>query len=104
VLGVEPIGIHDAFLDLGGDSLLASHLMTRVMGKFHLDIPFANARLAYALQLGAARIWLNTIERQAWPSTVRNFYADRDFRTVGRMSIKGSKRVFMVRSVTTRQK
>jgi acyl carrier protein len=40
VLGVEPIGIHDAFLDLGGDSLLASRLMTRVMDKFHLDMPF----------------------------------------------------------------
>ena len=40
VLGVEPVGIHDAFLDLGGDSLLASHLMIRVMSKFHLDIPF----------------------------------------------------------------
>jgi acyl carrier protein len=39
VLGVEPVGIHDAFLDLGGDSLLASRLMTRVMDKFHLDIP-----------------------------------------------------------------
>ena len=40
VLGVEPVGIHDAFLDLGGDSLLASRLMSRVMSKFHLDIPF----------------------------------------------------------------
>jgi GNAT superfamily N-acetyltransferase len=64
----------------------------------------ANVRLAHALRSGAPRIWLNTIERPTWPPTVRNFYADRDFRIVGSMSIKGSKRLFMVRSVTPRQK
>ena len=64
----------------------------------------ANIRLAYALQSGAPRIWLNTIERPAWPPTVRHFYESRDFRIVGSMSIKGSQRVFMVRSATARKK
>ena len=63
----------------------------------------ANVRLTYALQSGAPRIWLNTIERPAWPPTVQNFYTGHDFRIAGRMSIKGSKRVFMVRSVTPRK-
>jgi hypothetical protein len=63
----------------------------------------ANVRLAHALQSGAPRIWLNTIEGSAWPPTVRNFYASHDFRIVGRMSIKSSKRVFMVRTATPRQ-
>ncbi len=30
LLGIDEIGIHDSFLDLGGDSLLATQLITRV--------------------------------------------------------------------------
>jgi acyl carrier protein len=30
VLGVEPVGIHDPFLELGGDSLMATRLLSRV--------------------------------------------------------------------------
>ena len=41
VLELEAIGIHDAFLDLGGDSLAATQVVTRVRDRFGLDISIA---------------------------------------------------------------
>ena len=38
VLGLEHIGIHDPFLELGGDSLLAARVMTRVLDTFHVEL------------------------------------------------------------------
>ncbi len=39
VLGVEGIGVHDRFADLGGDSLLASQVINRVHRAFQVPIP-----------------------------------------------------------------
>lgn len=39
VLGVRPIGIHDNFFDLGGHSLAATRVVTRVLKKFQSDLP-----------------------------------------------------------------
>lgn len=39
VLALDCIGIYDSFLELGGDSLLASQLISRVTKSFHLDLP-----------------------------------------------------------------
>jgi len=39
LLGVAQIGIHDNFLDLGGDSLLATRLVARMRDALHLDLP-----------------------------------------------------------------
>jgi acyl carrier protein len=38
VLGLEHIGIHDPFLELGGNSLLAARVMTRVLDTFHVEL------------------------------------------------------------------
>ena len=38
VLGVTPIGIHDGFLDLGGDSLRFTQTLARIIGKFGVDL------------------------------------------------------------------
>ena len=38
VLAVHPIGIHDDFFDLGGHSLAASQVVSRVIGEFQLEI------------------------------------------------------------------
>jgi acyl transferase domain-containing protein/acyl carrier protein len=39
LLGVAQVGIYDNFLDLGGDSLLATRLVSRMRDVFHLDLP-----------------------------------------------------------------
>jgi acyl carrier protein len=39
LLGVARVGIHDSFLDLGGDSLLATRLVARLRDALHLDLP-----------------------------------------------------------------
>jgi FkbH-like protein len=39
VLGIEPIGIHDDFFQLGGDSLLATQVVSRVRRRFHVQLP-----------------------------------------------------------------
>ncbi|MDY7095234.1 MAG: SDR family NAD(P)-dependent oxidoreductase [Acidobacteriota bacterium] len=39
LLGVERIGVHDHFLELGGDSLLASRLVTRLRELLELELP-----------------------------------------------------------------
>jgi acyl carrier protein len=37
-LGIEKIGIHDNFIDLGGNSLLATQLITRLRDTFQVDL------------------------------------------------------------------
>jgi acyl transferase domain-containing protein/acyl carrier protein len=39
LLGVAQVGVHDNFLDLGGDSLLATRLVARMRDAFQLDLP-----------------------------------------------------------------
>jgi len=39
VLDVDQVGIHDRFLDLGGDSLLAGRLICQVRDVFHIEVP-----------------------------------------------------------------
>ena len=39
VLGVDQVGVHDHFLELGGDSLLATQVIARVMTQFCVHLP-----------------------------------------------------------------
>jgi len=41
VLGLDEIGTHDPFLDLGGDSLKAMRIATRIQEEFGVEIPLA---------------------------------------------------------------
>lgn len=41
VLGVERIGAHDDFFDLGGQSILATRLVARLRGELGVDVPVA---------------------------------------------------------------
>ena len=38
VLGIRPIDADDHFLDIGGDSLLASAIATRIQSRFQIDV------------------------------------------------------------------
>ena len=39
VLRIDPIGVNDNFLDIGGDSILATRLISRIRDDFGMDIP-----------------------------------------------------------------
>jgi amino acid adenylation domain-containing protein len=39
VLGLTAVGIHDPFLELGGDSLMAMQIVSRVRDTFHVEMP-----------------------------------------------------------------
>ncbi|MEM9385013.1 MAG: SDR family NAD(P)-dependent oxidoreductase [Pseudomonadota bacterium] len=39
VLGLEQVGVEDPFFDLGGDSLLATMLLSKITSRFALDVP-----------------------------------------------------------------
>lgn len=62
LLGVREIGIHDNFLELGGDSLMATRLISRMKDVFHRDLPVrlvfeasTVAELAKAVDQAAAK-------------------------------------------------
>jgi NAD(P)-dependent dehydrogenase (short-subunit alcohol dehydrogenase family)/acyl carrier protein len=38
VFGIEPVGIHDGFLDLGGESLIALQLLNRLRAAFQVEL------------------------------------------------------------------
>ena len=73
VLGLEDIGVHDAFFDLGGHSLRAMQVMSRIRRAFDRDLPLRTlfeastvARLARVLEgeLASARITEPLLPRQ----------------------------------------
>ena len=39
MLGLDEVGVHDGFLELGGDSLLATQIVSRVLTQFHVRVP-----------------------------------------------------------------
>jgi acyl carrier protein len=39
ILGLEQVGIYDNFFSIGGDSLLATQLISRVSKTFKVDLP-----------------------------------------------------------------
>jgi acyl carrier protein len=39
VLGLERVGVHDSFLELGGHSLIATKIVSRVMATFGVEFP-----------------------------------------------------------------
>jgi len=43
VLGVKPVGLHDGFFELGGDSLLGTKVVSRIRESF--QVPFAMRQL-----------------------------------------------------------
>jgi SAM-dependent methyltransferase/acyl carrier protein len=67
VLGVERVGVHSDFFELGGDSLLATQITSKVREVFQVEIPlrafFQKATVAKSLQV--------VIENEAKPGQTR---------------------------------
>ena len=56
VLGVERIGIHDDFFDLGGHSLMATSMISRVRTEIGIEMPLQSIFEAPTLEAFAERI------------------------------------------------
>ncbi|HEY3821033.1 MAG TPA: beta-ketoacyl synthase N-terminal-like domain-containing protein [Polyangiaceae bacterium] len=56
LLGVEHIGVHDDFFDLGGQSLIAVRLFTRIRKKYGIDLPLSTLLEAPCIEKCAAII------------------------------------------------
>ncbi|MEX2286657.1 MAG: amino acid adenylation domain-containing protein, partial [Planctomycetaceae bacterium] len=56
LLSVEPVGAHDNFFDLGGNSLLALRLASRVRNTFSIDLPLVTLFTAPILEELAERV------------------------------------------------
>ena len=69
ILNREPVGIHDNFFDLGGDSLLAIRLMERIHKQFERELPLSALFLAPTVE-GLARSLEPGTESQAWSPLV----------------------------------
>ena len=66
VLGIDRVGIHDDFMDLGGDSLLAAAMMVHVEGTFGKELPLsilirASTVAQMADTLHSENIWLHSL-------------------------------------------
>ncbi|MUG96486.1 acyltransferase domain-containing protein [Scytonema sp. UIC 10036] len=56
VLGITEIGIYDNFYELGGDSLIATQLVSRLRTKFPVDLPLRNLLLEAMIPIKQAEI------------------------------------------------
>jgi acyl carrier protein len=65
LLGVAQVGLHDSFLELGGDSLLATRLMARLREQWDLDLPLRLIFEASTVAELAAALERLTAEKEA---------------------------------------
>ncbi|MCC5623687.1 acyltransferase domain-containing protein, partial [Nostoc sp. CHAB 5715] len=56
VLGIAEVGIYDNFYDLGGDSLIATQLVSRLRAKFPVDLPLRDLLLQAMIPAKQAEI------------------------------------------------
>ncbi|MCE9621065.1 MAG: SDR family NAD(P)-dependent oxidoreductase [Actinomycetia bacterium] len=56
LLGIDEVGLHDSFFDLGGHSLIAVRLFARIRKLFTVDLPISALFTADTVEAGAALI------------------------------------------------
>ena len=74
-LAVGPIGIHDNFFDLGGNSLLATRIMSRVLHSFHVEMAMSGLFAKPTIQELALAI-LEKLAQQAGSKGVHRLCPD----------------------------
>ena len=88
VHGLEHVGIHDLFLDLGGNSLLAIHLLARVVETFRAELSIPALLAAPTVTRMAEAIVLRLAE-QADPATLSRLLGEIDTLRTARPSPGG---------------
>lgn len=63
VLEIVPVGIHDKFLELGGNSLLATRIISKVLNTFQVKLPLKSLFAAPTIAEMAVLITVNQIEK-----------------------------------------
>ncbi|GAA6615700.1 beta-ketoacyl synthase N-terminal-like domain-containing protein [Scytonema sp. NUACC26] len=56
VLGIAEVGIYDNFYELGGDSLIATQLISRLQAKFPVDLPLRDLLLSAMIPIKQAEM------------------------------------------------
>ena len=71
ILELDEVGIHDNFFDLGGNSLMATQIMSQVTKKFNKNLPLA--ALLYAPTIEQLAVILRQPEKRTRRRTSRNW-------------------------------
>ncbi|MFC0429841.1 type I polyketide synthase [Kutzneria buriramensis] len=66
VLGVAPVGSRDNFFDLGGNSLIALHMLALVRERLGVAVPTATLFELPTVRALAAQVLINTETEQSW--------------------------------------
>ena len=74
ILGIKPIGIHDEFFDLGGHSLVAMSILTRLGDRYHLTLP-----LRVIFEAPTVADLANYVDVLLWATNAPNDQADDPF-------------------------
>jgi amino acid adenylation domain-containing protein len=85
VLGIEHVGIHDDFFDLGGDSLRAAQVMARANDGFAVNLPLS--RLFESPTVAAMALLVTQAQaQQATPDEIERLLAEVEAMTDDKMS------------------
>jgi acyl carrier protein len=80
VLSIDQVGVHDNFFDLGGHSLTATRIVSRVIKHFHLTIPLSSLFQSPTIAAMAAVI-LEQQRNQLGDETLEGFLNDVESRS-----------------------
>jgi acyl carrier protein len=69
LLGIQRVGIHDNYFELGGDSLLATQIIYRIRERFNVEVPinefFEDVTVAALAERVGALLWLKQSQLKA---------------------------------------
>jgi acyl carrier protein len=69
LLGIEQVGIHDDYFELGGDSLLATQIIYRIRERFNVEISldkfFEDVSVTALAERVGALLWLKQSQLKA---------------------------------------
>jgi amino acid adenylation domain-containing protein len=76
ILEIEPVGIHDKFIELGGNSLLATRIISRTFDTFKVKVAlqsFLGATTIAEMALIITQCWLDSIDKEELFRILSNF-------------------------------